>query len=83
MVVERDGSGDGHLEWVVASACGLSAADNGVQRVHVVCGGRPTYDELTRYRWHAAARGRELSVDGQGVVLVRPARTAARREGVG
>lgn len=80
MAVEQ-GWGGGHLEWVVASACGLSAADNGVQRVHVVCGERPTYDELSRYRRHAAVRGRELSVDGQGVVLVRPAKTASPWEG--
>lgn len=79
MAIRHRTDGD-HDGWVAASACGLAAADNGVERVHVVVRGRSTDVEVTRYRWRAAARGLDLSVDGRGEVLVRPVPSASARE---
>jgi hypothetical protein len=60
------------IEDLVATACRLVASDTGVRSVRVLTPGRPTYDELWCYQEWARDQHVRLSVDGEGVVTVRP-----------
>ena len=62
------------IEGLVAAACRLVAADPGVRSVRVLTPSRPTYDELWCYREWAHDQQVRLSIDGDGVVTVRPNR---------
>ena len=55
---------------------GSLASDNGVRSVRVLTPSRPTYDELWCYQEWARDQHVRLSVDGNGVVTVRPERDA-------
>lgn len=56
----------------VVAACRLVDADAGVRTVHIVAPGRPTYDELRRFQDTARASRVLLSVNGHGLITVRP-----------
>jgi hypothetical protein len=60
-------------EELVAAACRLVGADTGVRSVRVLTPSRPTYDELFCYQEWAHDQHVHLSVDGEGVITVRPA----------
>ena len=66
------------IEGLVAAACRLVASDKGVRSVRVLTPSRPTYDELRCYQEWARDQHVRLSVDGNGVVTVRPERDAQR-----
>jgi hypothetical protein len=63
---------DRHREDLVAAACRLVGSDTGVRSVRVLAPSRPTYDELSCYQEWAHEQHVRLSVDGEGVVTVRP-----------
>jgi hypothetical protein len=67
---------DHDIEELVAAACRLVGSDRGVRSVRVVTPSRPTYDELLCYQEWARDQQVRLSVDGKGVVMVRPERDA-------
>ena len=57
---------------IVSGACGLVHALEGVRAVHIVARGRPTFEQMRRYR-HAARNGHAgLTVSGEGVISIRP-----------
>lgn len=59
---------------IVAEASRLVNAQDGVQGVHIVAQRRPTYRELLRYQ-NAAREGHAgLTVDGHGLMSIRPER---------
>jgi hypothetical protein len=60
------------LEQVVARACRLAGGRDGIHAVAVVGGRRLTYDELARLRPQAAACHVDLSMDGLGLITLRP-----------
>ncbi len=59
-------------EDLVVAACRLVGSGNEVRSVHVLNPSRPTYDELWCYQESARVCHVRLSVDGTGVVTVRP-----------
>ena len=61
-----------YREALVAAACRLVGSDTGVRSVRVLTPSRPTYDELFCYQEWAHDQHVQLSVDGEGVVTVRP-----------
>ena len=61
-----------YREDLVAAACRLVGSDTGVRSVRVLAPSRPTYDELFCYQEWAHDQHVRLSVDGEGVVTVRP-----------
>ena len=61
-----------HKEELVAAACRLVGSDTGVRSVRVLTPSRPTYDELFCYQEWAHDQHVRLSVDGEGVITVRP-----------
>jgi hypothetical protein len=63
-------------EQLVVAACRLVGTGNGVLSVRVLSPSRPTYDELWCYRESARVYHVRLSVDGTGMVTVRPERGA-------
>lgn len=64
-----------HVDNLVAAACRLLGKGGEVRSIRVVPGSRPTYDELNRYQEWAHDCQVRLSVDGQGMITVRPNRT--------
>jgi hypothetical protein len=56
----------------VAEACRFVGAGHDVRGVHIVTGRRPTFDELCDYQGCAQASRVRLSVDGTGMISVRP-----------
>ena len=65
-------AGEVNTDLLVAAACRLVGSSNEVRSVRVLAPGRPTYDALWRYRDSAGLFHVRLSVDGAGVVTVRP-----------
>jgi hypothetical protein len=61
-----------HRETLIAAACRLVGSDTGVRSVRVLTPSRPTYDELFCYQEWAHDQHVRLSVDGEGLVTVRP-----------
>jgi hypothetical protein len=61
-----------HRETLIAAACRLVGTEKGVRSVRVLTSSRPTYDELFCYQEWARDQHVRLSVDGQGVVTMRP-----------
>jgi hypothetical protein len=59
-------------EELIAAACRLVGSDKEVRGVHVLIPSRPTYDELLCYQEWAHDQHVRLSVDGEGVITVRP-----------
>jgi len=59
-------------EELVGAACRLVGSDTGVRSVRVLTPSRPTYDELFCYQEWAHDQHVRLSVDGEGVITVRP-----------
>jgi hypothetical protein len=59
-------------EELVAAACRLVGSDKGVRSVRVLLPGRPAFAELRCYQEWARDQRVRLSVDGKGVVTVRP-----------
>lgn len=57
---------------LVAEACGLVNAAEGVRSVHIVGQGRPTGDEARRFARAAHASHAGISIDRAGVVTIRP-----------
>jgi hypothetical protein len=60
------------IENLVAAACRLVGSDTGVRSVRLLTPSRPTYEELRCYQEWARDRHVRLSVDGEGVVTMRP-----------
>jgi hypothetical protein len=56
----------------VAEACQFVGSGQGVSGVHIVTGARPTYEDLRLYQDCAAASHVRLTVDGHGMITVRP-----------
>lgn len=56
----------------VAEACRFVGAGHDVRGIHIVTGRRPTFAELSDYQERAQASRVRLSVDGAGMVSVRP-----------
>jgi hypothetical protein len=63
---------DEDKEELVAAACRLVGSDTGVRSVRVLTPSRPTYDELFCYQEWAHDQHVRLTVDGEGVITVRP-----------
>jgi hypothetical protein len=61
-----------HRETLIAAACRLVGSDTEVRSVRVLTPSRPTYDELFCYQEWAHDQHVRLSVDGEGLVTVRP-----------
>lgn len=60
------------IQECVTEACRFVGAGNDVRGVHIVTGRRPTFDELCDYQGCAQASRVRLSVDGTGMISVRP-----------
>jgi hypothetical protein len=60
-------------EELIAAACRLVGSGNGVRGVRVLLPSRPAFDELWCYQEWARDQHVRLSVDGTGVVTVKPA----------
>ena len=56
----------------VTEACWFVGAGHDVRAVHIVTGRRPTFAELADYQGCAQASRVRLSVDGTGMISVRP-----------
>ena len=56
----------------VAEACRFVGARRDVRDVHIVTGRRPTFADLCDYQGCAHASRVRLSVDGMGMISVRP-----------
>jgi hypothetical protein len=65
-----------HTEDLIAAACRLVKSGTGVRSVRVVTNGRPTYDALRCYHEWARQQHVRLSVNGDGVIKVRPGAAA-------
>lgn len=63
-----------HTKTLVAAACRLAATRNDVRSIRIVPGVRPTYTELAIYQEWAHDCQVRLTVDGKGMIAVRPAR---------
>lgn len=61
-----------HTKKLVAAACRLAATRNDVRSIRVVPGVRPTYKELAAYQEWAHDCQVRLTVDGKGMIAVRP-----------
>ena len=72
MTVTTRRANEYHIEGLVAAACRLMGSDEGVRSVRVLPPNRPTYDELRCYQEWAHDQHVRLSVDGEGVITVRP-----------
>ena len=59
-------------EELVAAVCRLVGSDPGVRSVRVLTPSRPTYDDLFCYQEWAHDQHVRLTVDGEGVITVRP-----------
>jgi hypothetical protein len=57
---------------IVTESCRLVHSMAGVRAVHIVAQRRPTYAEMHRYRQEALRDHVGLSVNGQGVISIRP-----------
>ena len=67
-----------HKEELVAAACRLVGSDTGVRSVRVLIPSRPTYDELFCYQEWGHDQHARLTVDGEGVITVRPGAESGR-----
>lgn len=64
-------------------AARLATKNRAIRRVHVVLSERPGYDEIAGYRLVAEDGGLDMSVDGTGMVSLRPRAVADPAVGAG
>jgi len=72
MTATTQHANEDHKEGLVAAACRLVGSESGVRSVRVLAPGRPNFDELLCYQEWAHDQHVRLSVDGEGVITVRP-----------
>lgn len=63
---------ESEFEAAVSLACGLVGRSPDVTAVHVLGGGRPSFDAVWRMRMMSEAHGVRLHVDGMGQVAIHP-----------
>lgn len=63
---------ESEFEAAVSLACGLVGRSPDVTAVHVLGGGRPSFDAVWRMRMMSEAHGVRLHVDGTGQVDIHP-----------
>lgn len=63
---------ESEFEAAVSLACGLVGHSPDVTAVHVLGGGRPSFDAVWRMRMMSEAHGVRLHVDGTGQVDIHP-----------